>query len=213
MIRQHSILTALETTTERISLARHVLFFIPNTRNSIIFLKINTVMKLIFASICFALIASTNSYAATTQLVTSGNISAPTSLSSVKRVFILRIQLKGRNDITALPSVSNGLTVYNLATSGTGENEVYPGLYYYDGKIWQRVENQHDESSVEFTTANPNNSETQFTPMIPNNQRFLYVSKVDGSEWTWNGTAYVCHSRGASSKVVNYVPDYQVAPY
>ena len=40
-----------------------------------------------------------------------------------------------------LSSPAAGMLVYNTATSGTGQNAVVPGYYYWDGTRWQRLQN------------------------------------------------------------------------
>ena len=47
------------------------------------------------------------------------------------------------------------------------------------------------DSTVDFNTANPNTGGTVFTPNTPASTTVLYVSSVDGSQWTYNGTTYI----------------------
>jgi hypothetical protein len=47
------------------------------------------------------------------------------------------------------------------------------------------------DATVDFNTANPNTGGTVFTPNTPALTTVLYVSAVDGTQWTYNGTTYV----------------------
>jgi len=47
------------------------------------------------------------------------------------------------------------------------------------------------DATVDFNTANPNTGGTVFTPNTPASTTVLYVSSIDGSQWTYNGTTYV----------------------
>ena len=130
--------------------------------------------------------------------------SARLEVSAANRGFLPpRVQLKGTDDATqATPTIASpatGLTVYNLATAGSGATAVSPGLYYYDGVKWQRVINQAPDATVEFNTANPNTGSPTFTPNTPASRDVIYVSSVDASQWTYNGTAYVTFTPPAST--------------
>ncbi|WP_164905181.1 tail fiber domain-containing protein [Aequorivita ciconiae] len=48
--------------------------------------------------------------------------------------------LATNNPAPLVPPVQAGMTVYNTATSGTGENRVTPGFYYHNGAKWMRLE-------------------------------------------------------------------------
>ncbi|MBM3921037.1 MAG: hypothetical protein FJ347_07420 [Sphingomonadales bacterium] len=85
------------------------------------------------------------------------------------------------------------------ATAGTAPANVTPGIYYYDGVKWQRVINQQPDATVEFNTANPNSGSPTFTPNTPASKDYVYVSSVDNSQWTYNGSAYVTYTPPAST--------------
>ena len=90
--------------------------------------------------------------------------------------------------------------VYNPATAGTSPNNVTPGFYYYDGSKWQRIINQQPDATVSFSTADPNTGSPTFDP--PANaasKDYIYVSSVDNSQSTYNGTAYVTYTPPAST--------------
>ena len=93
---------------------------------------------------------------------------------------------------------ATGLLVYNTATAGSGSNSVTPGFYYYDGVRWQRVINTQD-AIVNFNTADPNTGSPTFTDGPAASSNYIYVSSVDNSQWTWNGTAYVTYTPPAST--------------
>jgi hypothetical protein len=122
------------------------------------------------------------------------NSSAALELSSSHKGFLPpRIALTGRNDVLTISSPVIGLAVYNTATAGTSPNEVSPGYYYFDGLKWQRLMNQLLDATVSFNTLNPNSSGTLFSPVVPASGNYVYVSSMDGSQWTWNGTAYILY--------------------
>lgn len=117
-----------------------------------------------------------------------------------------RVALQGTNDAQLsgsssprIASPATGLLVYNTATAGSGTTAVTPGIYYYDGSQWQRVINQQPDATVEFNTANPTTGSPTFTPNTPQSKDYIYVSSVDNSQWTWNGTTYVTYTAPAST--------------
>jgi hypothetical protein len=91
----------------------------------------------------------------------------------------------------AISSPVAGLLVYNTATAGTTPNNVTPGFYYYDGSKWQRVSNDQPVSTISFDKATPTTLNVAFTPNTPANSAYVYVSSVDNSKWTYNGSTYV----------------------
>ena len=130
--------------------------------------------------------------------------SARLEVAATNRGFLPpRVQLKGTDDASQTPPTiaapATGLTVYNTATAGSGATAVSPGLYFYDGVKWQRVLNQAPDATIEFNTANPNTGSPTFTPNPPASRDVIYVSSVDASQWTYNGTAYVTFTPPAST--------------
>jgi hypothetical protein len=90
--------------------------------------------------------------------------------------------------------------VYNTtAGTSTATTNVTPGLYYYDGSKWQRIINQQPDATVSFNTSNPNTGSPVFTPNTPASTDYIYVSSVDNSQWTYNGTTYVTYTPPAST--------------
>ena len=69
----------------------------------------------------------------------------PTSILEVestnKGILIPRLQLTDVNDVTTIPSPIQSLLVFNTGTSGTGNNSVYEGYYYWssDSTKWLRL--------------------------------------------------------------------------
>ena len=104
-----------------------------------------------------------------------------------------RIALTGTNDVSTITSPANGLLVYNTATAGTSPTNVSPGFYYFESGKWQRIINQQPNATVNFSTANPNSGSPTFTPNTPASSNYIYVSSIDNSQWTWNGTTYVTY--------------------
>ena len=112
-----------------------------------------------------------------------------------------RVTLTGTADVSTIATPATGLLVYNTATAGSGATAVTPGIYYYDGAKWQRVINQQPDATIEFNTADPNSTSPvpTFTPSTPASKDYVYVSSVDNSQWTYNGTAYVTYTPPAST--------------
>lgn len=130
--------------------------------------------------------------------------SAMLEISSSDKGFLFpRVSLQGTDDATqstpTIPSPATGLMVYNQVIAGTGATAVSPGIYYFDGNRWQRVLNQQPDVTVEFNTADPNTGSPTFTPNTPASREVLYISSVDASQWTYNGTAYVTYTPPAST--------------
>jgi hypothetical protein len=64
--------------------------------------------------------------------------------------------------------------------------------YDWDGTVWVVQPGAIFDSTVDFSVnTNPNTAGTTFTPNTPASTTVLYVSSVDGSQWTYNGTTYV----------------------
>jgi hypothetical protein len=110
-----------------------------------------------------------------------------------------RIALTGTNDVATISSPATGLMVYNTATAGTPPTNVIPGFYYFESGKWQRVINQQPDATVNFNTSNPTTGSPTFTPNTPASSNYIYVSSIDNSQWTWNGTTYVTYSPPAST--------------
>ena len=110
-----------------------------------------------------------------------------------------RIVLTAATDEITFPSPATGLLIYNTSTAGTSPNNVVPGYYYYDGSKWQRLINQQPDATVEFNQLTPTTSGVVFTPNTPASKDYVYVSTVDNSQWTYNGSSYVTYTPPAST--------------
>nr|CCG00525.1 conserved hypothetical protein [uncultured Flavobacteriia bacterium] len=69
------------------------------------------------------------------------NVSASLELSSSSRGFLPnRVALQSTtNSATPISNPATGLFVYNTATSSSGATRVQPGLYYWSGTEWKRL--------------------------------------------------------------------------
>jgi hypothetical protein len=133
---------------------------------------------------------------------TSGSVdaSAKFQIDATNKGFLPpRVNLSGTTDVTTIAAPATGLMVYNLNTGGTSPNNVTPGFYYYDGSKWQRVINQQPDATVEFDKATPTTASVAFTPNIQKSKDYIYVSSVDGSQWTSDGTSYFTYTPPAST--------------
>ncbi|NBP06716.1 MAG: hypothetical protein EBV15_10980 [Bacteroidetes bacterium] len=131
----------------------------------------------------------------------SPNTSAKLEVSASNKGFLPpRVTLTGTTDVATISSPATGLLVFNTATAGSSPNNVTPGFYYYDGSKWQRLITQQPDATVEFSVnANPNTGGTTFSPNTPASKDYIYVSTIDNSQWTYNGTAYVTYTPPAST--------------
>ncbi len=131
---------------------------------------------------------------------TTPNSSSALDVTATNKGFLPpRIALTGTNDVSTITSPANGLLVYNTATAGTSPSNVIPGFYYFESGKWQRFINQQPDATVNFSTANPNSGSPAFTPNTPASSNYIYVSSIDNSQWTWNGTTYVTYAPPAST--------------
>jgi len=119
--------------------------------------------------------------------------------SNTKGFLPPRVTLTGTNDVSTITSPATGLFVYNTATAGVSPSNVTAGLYYYDGSKWQRIINQQPDATVEFNQLTPTTAGVVFTPNTPASKDYVYVSTVDNSQWTYNGSIYVTYTAPAST--------------
>jgi hypothetical protein len=160
-------------------------------------MKRNILSFLVFST----LFASTGSMQAQVGIGTSSpSASAQLEVNSSSKGFLPpRVTLTGTADVTTIASPATGLLVYNTATAGTSPSNVTPGYYYYDGAKWQRIINQQPDATVEFDRATPTTAGVVFTPNTPASKDYVYVSTVDNSQWTYNGSTYVTYTPPAST--------------
>lgn len=138
---------------------------------------------------------------------TTPNESAKLDVTSTSQGFLPpRVILTGTTDATTIKNAAGtsitpatGLFVYNTATAGTSPSNVTPGLYYYDGSKWQRIINQQPDATIEFNQLTPTTASVVFTPNTPSSKDYVYVSTVDASQWTYNGTTYITYTPPAST--------------
>ncbi len=131
---------------------------------------------------------------------TTPDASAKLEVSSSNKGFLPpRVDLTSTNLAGPISSPATGLLVYNTATAGTSPNNVTPGFYYYDGSKWQRIINQQPDATVEFSVnANPNTSGTTFNGTAASKD-YIYISTIDNSQWTYNGSTYQTYTPPAST--------------
>lgn len=88
-----------------------------------------------------------------------------------------RVELISRDIFLPITGNSQiGLIVYNLSTSGIGQNAVYPGFYFWNSNSnWQRVEQRKSGATAQFSnqnsTTNLNNEDGTYADIFAN-QRF-----------------------------------------
>lgn len=128
------------------------------------------------------------------------NSSARLEVSATDKGFLPpRVALTGTADASTISTPATGLLVYNTATAGSSPANVTPGFYYYDGSKWQRISNNMPTETVTFSVnANPNTGGTTFSGTVANTN-YIYVSTIDNSQWTYNGSAYVAYAPPANT--------------
>lgn len=115
-----------------------------------------------------------------------------------------RIALTGKTDVATIASPATGLLIYNTATAGTSPNNVLPGYYYFNGTSWAPFATGIPDATVEFgVNSNPNTTGTTFTPNTPQSKDYIYVSAIDGSQWTWNGSNYIIYIAASTPFYLN----------
>jgi len=141
------------------------------------------------------LISGFSSFAQVGIGTTTPNASAKLQVDATDKGFLPpRVSLTATNDVATIPSPATGLLIYNTATAGTSPNNVTPGFYFYDGSKWQRLISQQPDATVNFDKTTPTTSGVTFTPNTPASQDYVYVSTVDNSQWTYNGSNYVTYT-------------------
>lgn len=128
------------------------------------------------------------------------NASAVLDLTATNKGFLpTRVSLTGTSDVTTIASPAIGLLIYNTSTAGASPSNVTPGFYYYDGSKWQRIINQQPDATIDFDKATPTTSGVVFTPNTQASKDYVYVSTVDASQWTYNGSTYITYTPPAST--------------
>lgn len=123
------------------------------------------------------------------------NNSAKLEVSATNKGFLPpRIELTGANDQSTISNPAEGLLVFNTASAGTSPNAVTPGYYYYNGGAWQRIMNQQPDAVVNFDKTTPSTAGAVFTPNFPASANYVYISSVDNSLWSYNGSTYVTYT-------------------
>ncbi|GBL34761.1 hypothetical protein EMGBS15_03560 [Filimonas sp.] len=141
------------------------------------------------------LISGFSSFAQVGIGTTTPNASAKLQVDATDKGFLPpRVSLLATNDVATIPSPATGLLIYNTATAGTSPNNVTPGFYFYDGSKWQRLISQQPDATVNFDKTTPTTTGVTFTPNTPASQDYVYVSSVDNSQWTYNGSNYVTYT-------------------
>ena len=141
------------------------------------------------------LISGISSFAQVGIGTTTPNASAKLQVDATDKGFLPpRVSLTATNDLATIPSPATGLLIYNTATAGTSPNNVTPGFYFYDGSKWQRLISQQPDATVNFDKTTPTTTGVTFTPNTPASQDYVYVSSVDNSQWTYNGSNYVTYT-------------------
>ncbi len=80
-------------------------------------------------------------------------------------VMLPNVALTSRTDNTTITGGAvEGLLIYNTAVSGTGNNSVSPGYYYYDGSEWVRIyKDGYSEHFMQTDAVRANNTSSSYT--------------------------------------------------
>lgn len=110
-----------------------------------------------------------------------------------------RVALTGTTDAATITSPATGLLIFNTGNVA-GANGVTPGYYFYDGIKWQRLINQQPDATVEFSVhPDPNTVGTTFEPSGAAATNVIYVSTINGSQWTYSAPNFVTYTPPAST--------------
>jgi hypothetical protein len=163
--------------------------------------QMKNLKTLLFAAILFAMATVANAQSVGINSDgSSPNSSAILDVSSTTKGFLPpRVTLTGTTDVSTIANPATGLFIYNTATAGVSPSNVTAGLYYYDGSKWQRIINQQPDATIEFNQLTPATASVVFTPNIQASKDYVYVSTIDASQWTYNGSVYITYTPPAST--------------
>lgn len=132
---------------------------------------------------------------ATNTLTTSVNTATSTVNGVVATAPIINTNVLS-SSASAITSTING--VASTITPATGTIQSTLGFNATGNLVKQVVS---FDSTVDFSVnANPNTAGTTFTPNTPASNTVLYISTINGSQWTYNGTTYVAEPVSADWK-------------
>lgn len=123
--------------------------------------------------------------------------------SSSKGLMIPNVALSSNTDLTTIsPTPVEGLMVYNTASSGSGNNRVSSGFYYWNGSEWKRLYN--DGYTVQFMQNNfvkaINNTNTYTFPGLDQ----TIVAPNTGTYQIYVIGHYAANSQSGTTEAVGY---------
>jgi hypothetical protein len=74
-------------------------------------------------------------------IIPSNNSNTQLQLAATNKALLLnRVSLASMKDLLTVPNPTAGMFVYNTSTAGIYPNNVIPGIYYFNGQVWSRIE-------------------------------------------------------------------------
>ncbi len=100
----------------------------------------------------------------------------------VKTKALERLRVNANGALGVGTGADYGTSGYVLQSNGNGTSPTWV------------IHNNNFDATVDFSVnINPNTGGTTFNPNTPQLTTKIYVSTIDGSQWTWNGAVYVIY--------------------
>jgi len=120
----------------------------------------------------------------------------------VKTKALERLRVNANGALGVGTGTDYGTSGYVLQSNGNGTSPTWV------------IHNNNFDATVDFSVnADPNTGGTTFNPNTPQLTTKIYVSTIDGSQWTWNGSAYVIYTsigwnifgNAGTNPLINYI--------
>ena len=119
-------------------------------------------------------------------------------VSEDKGVLLPRVAL---NSLTDTLTITNGNVVSLMVYNTTNSNDLVPGYYYWDGKVWQRFLIKEDKASEVTGLYSGQGDPTLTSPFEPE-PGSVYVDGLTGNLYTFDGEGWVAQSHKINNGLI-----------
>ena len=119
-------------------------------------------------------------------------------VSEDKGVLLPRVAL---NSLTDTLTITNGNVVSLMVYNTTNSNDLVPGYYYWDGKVWQRFLVKEDKASEVTSLYSGQGDPTLTSPFDPE-PGSVYVDGLTGNLYTFDGEGWVAQSHKINNGLI-----------
>ena len=119
-------------------------------------------------------------------------------VSEDKGVLLPRVAL---NSLTDTLTITNGNVVSLMVYNTTNGNDLVPGYYYWDGKVWQRFLIKEDKASEVTGLYSGQGDPTLTSPFEPE-PGSVYVDGLTGNLYTFDGEGWVAQSHKINNGLI-----------